>query len=87
MIRRYCVTICLAIFLLGISAQTSCAELFVGTASSDITPDQPVPLCGQFHLRISRAVETPIAASVLVLESRTGEKSLDLAIMVACDVV
>jgi hypothetical protein len=77
----------LSIILLALCARVYGAELLIGAASGDITPDQPVPLCGQFHLRISRSVETPIAASVLVFESRDGDRSLDQAVMVACDVV
>jgi hypothetical protein len=80
-------TICFAVVLLALSAQASCGELLVGTASSDITPDQPVAVCGQFHLRIARKAETPITANVLVVESREGGRSLDLAIMVSCDVI
>jgi len=77
----------LAIGLLAFSAQAFGSELLVGAASTDITPDEPVPLCGQFHLRISQGVETPVAAEVVALESREGDRSLDLAIMVSCDVV
>ena len=64
------------------------AELLVGAASTDITPNQPVAICGQFHLRIGGAAETetPLTASVLVLESCRDGQSVDLAIMVACDV-
>lgn len=63
------------------------AELRIGAATADITPVGPVALAGQFHLRISRAVETPLCASVLVLESRDGENPLDVAVLVACDLV
>jgi hypothetical protein len=77
----------LAIALLTCFAQAGRAELHIGTASTDITPDEPVPLCGQFRLRISQGVETPITANVLALESRDGGRSVDLAIMVSCDVV
>jgi len=78
---------CLAIGLLALFGQASGAELLVGTASTDITPDEPVPLCGQFGLRISQGTETPITANVLALESREGDQTGDLAIMVSCDVV
>ncbi len=77
----------LAIGLVAFFTHTSRAELLVGTASTDITPDEPVPLCGQFHLRVSQSTETPITANVLALESRDGARSVDLAIMVSCDVV
>jgi len=78
---------CLAIGLLAFSNQAFAAELFVGTAITDITPTEPVAISGQFQLRVSRKVETPITANVLALESREGDQSLDLAIMVSCDVI
>ena len=73
--------------VLAISAPVLGAELFVGAASTEITPEKPAALCGQFHLRISTGIETPLTANVVVIESRDGDRSLDLAIMVACDVV
>lgn len=78
---------CLAISLLAITAQAAHAELLVGTASTDITPDEPVAVSGQFRLRISQKAETPITANVLAFESREGDQSVDLAIMVSCDVI
>ncbi len=63
------------------------AELLVGTAVADITPVEPVPVSGQFHLRIAKTVETPITASALALESREGGLSRDIAIMVSCDLL
>ena len=78
---------CLAVGLLALVAPACGAELLVGTASTDITPGEPVPLCGQFHLRISQGVETPVTANVLALESRDGGGAVDAAVMVSCDVV
>jgi hypothetical protein len=63
------------------------AELQIGTATADITPKLPVALMGQFNLRIADTVETPLSANVIALESREGNRSLDVAIMVSCDVV
>ncbi|MCO6459449.1 MAG: hypothetical protein J5I93_29405 [Pirellulaceae bacterium] len=63
------------------------AELHVGAATVDITPDEPVALDGQRHVRISKHPATRIYASVLALESRDGERVLDQAIMVSCDLV
>ena len=63
------------------------AELHVGAASADITPEGPVAVSGQFHLRIARKAETPITANVVALESRRGDESLDAAVMVACDLL
>ena len=63
------------------------AELHIGAATISITPEQPVALSGQMHTRISQRVDSPVMASVLVLESLEGSRSLDQAIMVACDLV
>ncbi len=63
------------------------ADLLIGTATTDVTPKEPVAVSGQFHLRIARTVESPVTANVIVLESRDGEKSLNSAIMVSCDLV
>ena len=74
-----------SLFLLGANATAS--EFRVGAASADITPSQPVALDGQFELRVSRKADTPITANVLALESREGDRSLDAAVMVSCDLV
>ena len=57
------------------------AELQVGTASVDITPNKAVALWGQFGLRLSTKPDTPLTANVVALESgdaRTTFVSLDL---------
>jgi hypothetical protein len=63
------------------------AELFVGGATIDITPDRPVALWGQMQTRISTQVESPVTATVLALESRIEGKNAEQAILVACDLV
>ena len=63
------------------------AELYVGRAMTSITPEQPVPLSGQMRTRISQAVDNPVTATALALESRDGEKTLDQAVLVSCDLV
>ena len=77
----------IAVGMLVSSMQAFAGELLVGAASIDITPDEPVPLCGQFGLRISQGVESPVTANVLALEKIDGGKSIDEAIMVSCDVI
>jgi hypothetical protein len=62
-------------------------ELHIGTATADITPALPVALMGQFELRIAQTAETPLTANVLALESRDGNRSLETAILVSCDLV
>ncbi len=87
MLTRNSMPICLAICLLTSSTNSLAGELLVGTASVDITPEEPVALCGQFGLRISKKAETPITANVLALESRGDDGASDLAIMVSCDLI
>jgi hypothetical protein len=69
------------------ASSATAADFLVGAASADITPSQPVALDGQFELRISKKVDTPITANALALESRLGDRSLDAAVMVSCDLV
>jgi hypothetical protein len=71
----------------AVLADCRAAELHVGGATVNITPDRPVALAGQMHTRVSRTVESPVTATALALESREGDKVLDRAIMVSCDLV
>lgn len=64
---------------------TSAAELRIGAATADITPDRLVPLTGNRFVRITREIESRLSASVLALESREGDRVVDQAIMVSCD--
>ncbi len=68
-------------------ASASAAELWIGAATTSITPDKPVALDGHRGLRISTKVESPITATLLALESRDGDKVLDQAVIVSCDIV
>ena len=81
--------IVLTIFIitLNVTADLHAEELHIGTATADITPALPVAVCGQFHLRIAETAETPLTANIIALESRDGNHSLDVAIMVSCDLV
>lgn len=63
------------------------ADLWIGGATVDITPDQPVPLDGHRNLRVSNKVESPLSATALALESRDGDRVLDQAIIVSVDLV
>ncbi|TWU20686.1 hypothetical protein Pla52o_45650 [Novipirellula galeiformis] len=63
------------------------SELHIGGATISITPDEPVAISGQFATRIARTVESAAMATALALESREGDKVLDQAIMVSCDLV
>ncbi len=86
MLSRYFRTICTLMAAFAISSPILGAELFVGVASTDVSPEEPASLAGQNHLRISKGIESPLTTNVVVVESRNGEESLDLAIMVSCDI-
>jgi hypothetical protein len=55
--------------------------LKIGWARRSITPEQPVMLHGQMHVRVSQGVDNPVTVTALALE-RDGEA----AIFVGCDV-
>lgn len=61
------------------------SDFLVGAETVSVTPERPVALQGQMHTRISIAVESPVTATVLAMESITDGTSIDQAIMVACD--
>lgn len=61
------------------------AELWFGAATADITPPGPVPLTGYQAVRISKSVLSRSTANVLVLESRAGQRVLDQAVLISCD--
>jgi len=67
--------------------QGGAAELHMGGATVSITPDEPVAISGQMRTRIARTVESAATATALALESREGDKVLDQAIFVSCDLV
>lgn len=70
------------------AAAASAAELWVGAAEADITPDRPVSLTGQFHVRVGQPsnILSRCKANVLALESRENGQASDCAILIACDV-
>ena len=53
----------------------------IGWASTDITPERPVVLHGQFHARISQRVNDPLLATALALDAGAGG---DHAVLVSC---
>lgn len=76
------------VLLLGLAlGEAGAGELWVGAATSDITPDKPAALAGQRHLRVSKKVDNRLLATALALESRDGEKPLDQALIISCDLV
>ncbi|MFW6145802.1 MAG: hypothetical protein ACOC7R_00545 [Planctomycetota bacterium] len=58
------------------------APLRIGWARADITPSEPVLLCGQFYARRSEAVLDPITATALTLAA--GDEQ---AVLVSCDLI
>ena len=56
--------------------------LCVGWAQTDLTPEEPVFIAGQFHVRLSEGVRDPLTATVLVLESGSTH-----TVIVSCDLV
>lgn len=80
-LQRVSPGLCLLLF------STSClaAPLYVGGASVNITPEGPVAVDGQMYTRISSQVESPCIATALAIETRDGDRSIDQAIFVSCD--
>ena len=60
---------------------------FVGTARGDITPPKIVPLWGQFDLRLSQGIETPLTVNVVALESARSSERIDSVIFVSTDLL
>lgn len=69
------------------STSTSAKGFYIGTACADITPEIPVALVGQFPMRIADTIETPLTANVIALELYDDKQSVDVAIMVSCDLL
>ena len=69
------------------AASSETHPLTVGWAQADITPPKPVALIGQLTKRVSQGVKDPLTATVLALETRSGDSSVEQAIMVSCDLL
>ena len=55
-----------------VCAATAQNALRIGIAEADITPPKRVPLHGQFNLRMSQGVQTPLTANAVAVESSGG---------------
>ncbi len=73
--------------LASVCLESQAAELLIGGATTNITPDKPVPLSGQMRARIAKKVDSPVTATALALESRQGDKVLEQVIFISCDLV
>jgi len=62
-------------------------DFYVGWAQRSITPDEPVALWGQMYLRVSKGVLDPVTCTALAMETKDGDKSVEQALMVSCDLV
>lgn len=63
------------------------SEVFIGAASADISPTLPVALMGQFNLRVAHTADNPLYAGVVAIEAKNGNKAVDTAVFVSCDLV
>lgn len=81
---RLCVLLAMAFWLNG---PLQANDLYLGAATADISPELPVALMGQFHMRIAETADTPLYAGIVAIESRDGEAGLDTAVFVSCDLV
>ncbi len=61
------------------------ANIDIGWAQTDITPDRPVILAGQFHARVSEGIMDPVTATAMAVESPADGEIRRQAIMVSCD--
>ncbi len=76
--------------LIGIfthAAENQPYKLYIGWAKNSITPDRPVALDGQFNARIARSVRDSVTCTVLAIETRDINNSVETAIMVSCDLI
>lgn len=60
-------------------------KLHIGWSKTDITPSKKSLLQGQFHARLADTAISPLTATALALETRSGDNSVEQAIIVSCD--
>jgi hypothetical protein len=85
--QRRLFVVALMLMLAVQRGQGAAAELLAGAKTVSITPDKPVALSGQMRTRISTGVASPVTATVLVLQSRDGDRVLGTTTFVSCDLV
>jgi hypothetical protein len=68
-------------------AEPPAGQLYVGWATVDITPSERVVLDGSGYKRVTNEVEDPVTATVLAIETRNDDESLDQAMMISFDLV
>ncbi len=78
---RIAVGACVVLLLAICPRPLGAAEIWIGAATTDVTPNKAVALWGQFGLRLSTKPDTPLTANVVALKSgdvTTTFVSLDL---------
>lgn len=55
----------------------------IGWAEADITPAEKCELYGQYYQRVSEGVHSPLSATVLAVESESGEQALMISVDLA----
>ena len=82
-------TVCIVLsFYMLVSPEIAAKqEVYIGASEVSITPDRPVPLEGSFTLRISDGIQSPIVASIIIIESRQDNKVSERSVMVSADLV
>ncbi|GAA5219405.1 hypothetical protein [Membranihabitans marinus] len=75
------------LFFCFLSIQLSATETYIGMASNDMTPPLPLALGGQMHLRIANEIESPLTASVLLIEHRENGQTADISVFAAVELV
>lgn len=59
----------------------------IGWAETDITPNRPVSLAGQHHVRIASQAKDPLTATVLFLGSGGDDPASACTVLVSCDLL
>ncbi|MFA6569478.1 MAG: hypothetical protein WCS96_14805 [Victivallales bacterium] len=62
-------------------------SILIGWSSRDVTPDKPVNLRGQFHMRITSTVKDPVTVTALAISTEGGNDAESSFIWVSCDTV
>ena len=57
-------------------------RLWIGSATTDITPDLPVALTGFQTVRLTRTIQSRLTANVLALNGETGTGTIPRAVWV-----
>src|SRR5690606_1929255 len=77
---------CLCLISIPLLHAQPAEGLKIGWAKTDITPDKPVLIRGQFHARLSEGTMDPITATALAIESTKAGKTSQV-VMVSCDLI